>query len=998
MKFLTRFSLKNAVAVFILSFLVITAGLYSAKMLKMDLLPNIEFPQMVVQVVNPGATAFDMEEQVNGKVEKELQNIGALKKMNTTSFDNVSMYILEFAYGTDMEKKETEIKNALEKQNFPDKISTKVTRFSFGSIPIYNFSLFAKGNTNVEKVVEEELKTKLESIEGINEVQVMGLKKKVVNITVNKEKMMQKGINVMQIKEAIENSKIGFPVGTITEKDKEFPVRVEKESGSLQDIAITTQKGKVFLRDIATIKEGEEVKEMGRYNQKDAIGMNITKKQDANTVEVAEEVLKVLNQYKDKIDYSIGFDQADGIEESVTTLIKEGLFGALFASIAILVFLRSVRATIIAVISIPMSLLITSIFLHQLDITLNMMSLGGMAVAVGRVVDDSIVVIENIFRRMKRKHEGSDDDMIMDSTKEILGAITSSTITTAVVFLPLGFVGGIVGEMFLPFALTVVISLFASLFVAITIVPILAKFSFKNMKHEEKQGKLETWYASIIRKALNHKVIVLIVSIILLVGSFAIVPLLGFTFLPNDENKQVLATVELHASTSLEGANEQSKKAEDKLLQNKQIDGVTASVGGQDFSTGVSRSNVVSYFINLKDTADVTKEVKEIENAIQKEMPKGTKITVQELSSGGPPASNSINIDLYTKDLDKLEEAAKQTKTFLEKRSDVEQVTNNFEEKKNQYVVELLPKQLEKHGVDPQMVLGLVANEFQNVQVNRTAEKGKEEHISIQYDKKLESKTALENMMVFGAKGPIALKEVANVTEKEVFTSIQKLDGKLFARVSGEVKGKNIKVATDEILKDFDKEVKLPKGVEVMTGGGGDETMEAFATLGLAMVVAVGLVYVTMLVTFGKARIPFIILSSLVFVPIGALGGLWITGEPLSLSVMIGMLMLIGIVTTNAIVFVDRVGQNIEKKGMIIRDALIEAGKTRLRPILMTAFATITALLPLAFSTASGTLISKGLAIVVIGGLTTSTLLTLIVIPVIYEIFFFKKVRKELQK
>lgn len=989
--------MKNPVAVFILSFLVIFAGLYSAKMLKKDLLPNIEFPQMVVQVVNPGATAFDMEEQINGKVEKELKNVSAIKKVNTTSFDNVSMYILEFAYGTDMEKKETEIKNALEKQNFPEKISTKVTRFSFGSIPIFNFSLFGKDNTNVESLVEDELQAKLEGIEGINEVQITGLKKKVVNITVNKEKMMQQGISVMQIKEAIENSKIGFPVGVITEKDKQFPVRVEKESGSLQDIAITTAKGKVFLRDMATIKEGEEVNEIGRYNKKDAIGMNITKKQDANTVEVAKEVMKVLDQYKDKINYSIGFDQASGIEESVNTLIKEGLFGALFASIAILVFLRSVRATIIAVVSIPMSLLITSIFLNQLDITLNMMSLGGMAVAVGRVVDDSIVVIENIFRRMKRKQDGSDDNMILESTKEILGAITSSTITTAVVFLPLGFVGGVVGEMFLPFALTVVISLFASLFVAVTIVPILAKFSFRNMKHEEKQGKLETWYASLIQKALNHKVIVLVTSVILLVGSFAIVPLLGFTFLPNDKEKQVLATVELHASTSLDGANEQSKKAEDTLFKNKQIQGVTASVGGQDFATGISRSNVVTYFINLKETADVTKEVKNIQNDIEKEMPKGTKVTVQELSSG-PPASNSLNIDLYTKDLDKLADAAKQTKGFLESRNDVKKVTNNFEEKKNQYVVELQPKQLETYGIEPQMVLGLVANEFQNVQVNRTLDKGKEEHISIQYDKKLESKESLENMMVFGAKGPVSLKEVAKVTEKEVFTSIQKLDGKLFARVSGEVDGKNIKVATDEILKEFNDKVKLPKGVEVMTGGGGDETMEAFAKLGLAMVIAVGLVYVTMLVTFGKARIPFVILSSLVFVPIGALGGLWITGEPLSLSVMIGMLMLIGIVTTNAIVFVDRVGQNIEKKGMIIRDSLIEAGKTRLRPILMTAFATITALLPLAFSTASGTLISKGLAIVVIGGLTTSTLLTLIVIPVIYEIFFFKKVRKELQK
>jgi HAE1 family hydrophobic/amphiphilic exporter-1 len=271
-----------------------------------------------------------------------------------------------------------------------------------------------------------------------------------------------------------------------------------------------------------------------------------------------------------------------------------------------------------------------------------------------------------------------------------------------------------------------------------------------------------------------------------------------------------------------------------------------------------------------------------------------------------------------------------------------------------------------------------------------------EKDIVLEYDEVLDTREDLEDLEVIGSSGPVKLSEIADVKETDQVTSIQKLNGKVYARVSGQVEGKNVQQASAQVIADVRNDVSLPEGVSLDAGSGSEETVQTFRELILAMVVAIGLVYLTMLVTFGKARIPFIILSSLIFVPIGAILGLYIAGEPLSVSAMIGGLMLIGIVTTNAIVLVDRVGQN-RDKGMAIRDALLEAGKTRLRPILMTAFATIAALLPLAFTTSQGTLISKGLAVVVIGGLTSSTLLTLVIIPVIYELFFYREVNREQQ-
>lgn len=1007
MGFLTKFSLKNAFAVFIISFLLILGGLYSFTRLKVDLLPNIEFPQLSVEVIYPGASPQDINEQVTEKLETKLKGIEGIKKMQSSSFESIAIINLEFPFDTNLDDVEQQVNSYIKEAGLPDTVQTNVNRFSFGTFPIFNISLFSKGSNDLETLVNEEIIPELNKIPGINNVSVGGQKEEILQITVDQKQAAKLALSLNDIKETINAKKFSFPAGNLNENEIQVPVRVQEKIAKISELENLVIKSKfipeappVKLGEIATIEVATEKPEITRYNQTDSLSMAITKKQDANTVEVAEKVLRVIDGYQDRLDYAIGFDSAEGIEKSVNTLVKEGLLGALFASIAVLIFLRNFRATIIAIVSIPLSLLISSIFLNQLDISLNIMTLGGMAVAVGRVVDDSIVVIENIFRRVRKTESTMTDELIQDSTREILRAITSSTITTVVVFLPLGLVGGITGEFFLPFALTIIFSLLASLIVAITIVPILAKFSFKMVPKEEKEGAVQRAYASVIKWSLNHKLLVILLSFGLLAASGFLVKGLGFTFIPNEEQKLLVATFQLPSSTSLEKTNEVSLAVEEMFAANDKIKDVTVGIGSRDFQTGLKRQNQANYFISLDDGVEVStfisKLQKDMEAIVLAEEP-DAKIGIQEQSTGGPPSNNNVNIDLYSTDLSALQQAAAKVEEYMNQQKDLKYVSNNFAEKQKQIIVEVNSEKSAQLGLSGFQILGTITDKTKPVDAGTMSLDNEDRQVEITYDTKTETLNELKETLLFTQQGPVPITDIAEISETEAFTSIQKLDGKIFARVSAQINSDDIRTVSTNVI-DGVNDLKLPEGVSLEGGGGSDETVETFTQLGIAMVIAIGLVYLTMLITFGQARIPFIILSSLIFVPIGSLLGLWIADEPMSVSVMIGLLMLIGIVTTNAIVLVDRIGQNRAEKGMKIRDALVEAGVTRLRPILMTAFATIAALIPLALTTSSGTLISKGLAVTVIGGLTSSTLLTLVLIPVIYEVFFFKQVKSEKTK
>ncbi|WP_128896005.1 efflux RND transporter permease subunit [Longirhabdus pacifica] len=1011
MKFLARFSLKNSAAIIIICVLLMAGGVYSFTTTKSDLLPDIEFPQLSVSVVYPGASPGDVDTQVTTLLEEQFKNLQSLDTMTSQSLESVALIQLSFPIGTEMEKIEQEINDVFNETNLPENTTYNVNRFSFGALPIASMALFPAGDEPIDNFAEEVLKPELAKIEGVNSVALSGLPEQYISITVDKTLAQQNGISITQINEAISGAYFSFPAGTISQDSVLVPVRIDERLETLEQLesirftSVTTQQS-LTLSEIATIEQVEELVEYARFNLQESLSLLINKKQDANTVEVAEKLFETLEKYEDTVKYELNFDQSEGINKSIDGMVEKGIYGAIFASIAVLIFLRNFRATLISIISIPLSLLIAAIFLKWLGYTLNIMSLSGMAVAIGRVVDDSIIVIENIYRKKRLNPDDDNNAITLSGTIEMISPILSSTIATIVVFLPLGLVGGITGAFFLPFAFAVVVALVASLFVAITIVPVLAKFSFgkgkaKHVKsHEDKETFYVRWYEKVIRWSLNKKALVISLAVVLLVGSLALpmVAGLGFVFLPNEEQKLMLVEVKLPASTDLEITNTVSLQIEESL--NEKVDDypkVFSAVGAYDFTTGSQQSNRMQYFIELDSKLNVDEQIPVVEEIISAslgdEYIDTTSISVQELQTSGPPTNNNVDINLFSNNQEDLMKAAAMVEQLMLEQSDLKYVTNNMSEKQEQWTVQLDSVKMREYNVNPFVVLGLVSDQTRSIDVGEYNLDGELKQIKLQYDRDVASQEELENILVFTEQGVVPLDEIADINQEEVVTTIQKLDGKVYAQITAQIKGDNTLEVTNRIKEEVDA-LDIPSSVSQEAGGGSDETLQIVYDLLVAIGVAIGLVYITLLIFFGKARTPFIILTSLLFVPIGSIVGLIIADEPISMSAMIGLLMLVGIVVTNAIVLIDRINQN-RDKDVTIRESIVEAGKTRIRPILMTALATIAALLPLAFTPPEGAIISRGLAVVVIGGLTTSTFLTLIFLPVIYEIAFFKQARKE---
>lgn len=761
----------------------------------------------------------------------------------------------------------------------------------------------------------------------------------------------------------------------------------------------------VKLSEIAKIEVIGSSESISRTNGKESIGIQIVKANDANTVDV-------VNQVKDKaeelrglypgMDLTIMLDQGKPIEDSVHTMLSKALFGALFAVLIIMVFLRNIRSTIISIISIPLSLLIAVLCLKQMDITLNMMSLGAMTVAIGRVVDDSIVVIENIYRRMSLSTEKlKGRELISAATREMFVPIMSSTIVTIAVFLPLTLVSGMVGELFMPFALTMVFALLASLVVAITLVPAMAHSLFrKGLKnthdHEEKPGAMARGYRSILKWTLNHKAITFLAAIVLLVGSLFLTKYLGVSFIPEQEDKYAMVTYSPEPGVMLEDVEDRALKAEKLILDQPGVQSMQYSIGGSNpLGMGSANSGLfyVMYDPDTKNFEDVKKAL--IED-LAKEVPDGTWSNM-DMAAGGFGGSQ-LTVNVFGDSLEQIKPVADQIAELANKdTATFENAETSLSEAFEQYTLVADQEKLSSLGLTAGQLAMKLAPVRERPVLTEVKIEDKTYNVYIEADSKTyKSIKEIENETVTSPLGiEVPIKDVAKVEKGTTPDSITRIDGKMVVSVTADILSSDVGSASTNLETEVNK-LELPDGVSVQFGGVTEQINETFGQLGLAMLAAIAIVYFVLVVTFGGGLAPFAILFSLPFIVIGAIIGLLVTGETLNVSALMGVLMLIGIVVTNAIVLIDRV-IHMEREGMSTREALLEAGATRLRPILMTALATIGALLPLVFGwESSAGIISKGLGITVIGGLISSTLLTLVVVPIVYE-FLMKFSKKRIE-
>lgn len=1026
-KGLVNFVIKNKLAVWLLTIIIVVFGLYSGSRMKTETIPDISIPYLMVMDVYPGATPEKVMEEVSMPLEKKIENLKNVKAVYSNSYSNMSSIQVEYDYGIDMDEANRELRSALDDVTLPDGAeSPEITAINMNMMPVVALSVSSTKEDIVEltSTVEDIILPKIQKLDGVASASITGQHIEEVNLTYDDKKMTELDITEDTVKDMIQASDMAVSLGLYEFEEGEQAVSVDGKFMTVDELknmlipvtpSETNPSPFVKLSDIAKVELVGKVESVSRTNGEDAIGVQVIKGQEANTVDVVNEVKKLIKEEEKNIDglvMDVSLDQGEPIEDSVATMIEKALFGGLIAILIILLFLRDFKSTIISIVSIPVSIFMALLLLHWMDITLNLMTLGAITVAIGRVIDDSIVVVENIYRRLHLKEEKlTGRALIREATIEMFKPIMSSTLVTVAVFAPLIFVGGMVGELFVPFALTMTFALGASLIVAITIVPALSHFLFRKKLYGKKSesrhkeaGKLANGYKKVLQWTLNHKVITSTISIVLLLGSLTLTSFIGFSFLGSEEEKVMYLTYTPATGELKEDTLKNVEKVEQELLKRDDIDilqlSITDSGDSMSAMMGGGSGGALMFLTFDPDMEDFPEVRKEIENYVF-DIGQSGEWKSQDFSSMGM-STNEISYSLYSENLDRLNESVAMLEDVMKENDGIEDVSSDAEDPYVEYTFKVEQDELLQYGLTAGQLVMLL-NPTTQEEVLTTIEKdGNEIKVIVQQEqeKHPDSIDDLLDTPVETAMGTtMPLSELVEVEEGTTLNTLARSKGEYYATVSGTILDDDISKATSEVDKAIE-DLDLPKGVTVDVGGVAADMTETFTQLGVAMLAAIAIVYFILVVTFGEGVAPFSILFSLPFAVIGSFVGLFIAGETISVSVMMGLLMLIGIVVTNAIVLVDRIVR-MERDGMGMREAILEAGVTRLRPILMTAIATIGALIPLAIGAeGGGGLISKGLAISVIGGLTSSTLLTLIIVPIVYEILskLFKKNRKELEE
>ena len=1016
MWYLTKLALKNRAVTILLAALLAAASIWGTFQLKREMIPDIQFPYVIVYAVYPDATPGEVEEQVTVPIEHvmwdEWEGKG-LKHLNSTSADQICVVFAEFDFGTDMEAVNAFLETALgsTELDLPQAVrdfplmnprveeNPQVLAMDPSMMPLVAFSL--TGDVPAEQlgvIAQEHVLPELQMVEGIAQAQIEGGGRDQVLVTLDPGQM----------------NELGLPMSVLLGLISTIP-----EYGSIGELeSIPVGVDGVTLGDVAETVVGPAPGTMlSRMDGEPAAIIVVMKDKDANTVEVANAVRERAEAlplaFEETLELSVLFDQSEFIEESISELTRMALIGAALAIVIVFLFLAAFRASLVTALSIPFSIVIGFLAMYFSGITINLLTLSAMAIAVGRLIDNSIVVAEVIYRRMKRGEDFMEASI--GGSKEVAGPITSSTLATVAIFIPLIFVGGIIGELFLPFALTITFALIASLVVALMVVPTFSKWFVGGKKVVSKESVIDprnSWYQRLyvpsLRWALGHRAVTLIVTAVLFFASFALVPIIGTSFLPSMTEKMLVVQVELPPGTEVDTTSEVAGLIEALLVDNEAVDSYFAMVGTSTTSLQSAMSaafgggdNTAEIQIMLRDDADESKEQSDLEYALEGLMLQDFTTVLSGSEAMGSQMGFGTGLDISVSG-ESAEEVSTATALLFERLDAMDDILN-LETDLSRVVptldIELDSEEVVARGLVEQelkqelalLMMGALVDE---VSVNIDGDsfgifvKGVVGQLGFGEDPV--KALALANDLRVGGVLSVPLGDLAAVGLPERPTHVGHIDLNLAASITGEITAKDVGAVNRAVEDEIDAVlVELEElgidNVEIKPGGVAEEMAEYTFKMAIAIIAAILIVFLILAVSMRSILNPLIIMVSLPLASIGALLGLLISGYAMGMSGAMGVLMLVGIVLTNAIVLIALVEQ-LRKEGTSTYDALVEGGRTRLRPILMTALTTMFAMVPLAFGVGGGTLIAGELAVVVIGGLFSSTLLTLLVIPVIYSL------------
>jgi len=1010
MWYLTKLAMRKRVVTILLAALLAGGSIWATFQLKLEMIPDIQFPFAMVITAYPDASPDEVVADVTIPIEDviwEQWEGKGLKHLYSTSADGISVIFAEFSFGTDMEDVEEGIQRDVGpgELELPPEVRNppQIQRLDPSMMPLVIFSLRADlPSARLGNIAQTQIVPQLQNIKGVDDVQTEGGEKEQVLITPDPEKMNQFGISMYQI------------AGLLS---------LVPEYGSLGDIEnVAMGVDAVVLGDVAGVVRGPAPRtRITRTNGLPSVGIAVMKEKEANTVEVANAVVARAEEIEQELQGSLGddvkleltpvFDQSEFIEKSIGQLTNMALIGAGLAIVIVFLFLAAFRASLVTAMSIPFSIVIGFLAMYFSGITINLLTLSAMAIAVGRLIDNSIVVAEVVYRRMKRG-EGFRDAAI-NGSKEVAAPITSSTLATVAIFIPLAFVGGIVGQLFMPFALTITFALIASLLVALMVVPAFSGWFVGKKEKAREAGVGETWYQKLyipsLKWALGHRAITLVVAGVLFFGSLLLIPMIGTSFIPGMGEKMLIVEIELPSETDSGTTSEAAESIENLLADNDEVEIYHTTVGTSTTSVHAAMAaamgggdNTAEITVLLDPGANEPKEQEDLELGIEGLMIEGlmlgdyvTVLSGDEAQGGQMGFGSGLDISVMGESSAEVNLAAELLYERLEEIEDISHLESQLTRVVRKLYIEPDPDRIMTSGL-PAEQLGQVEQEFLLLMRGNTVSgvvaniDGESYEIFIKEIAKDLGDVTEAKALRFGWPESVSLGDIADVALLERPTHIDHIDKKLSASITGEITAKNVgavnRLVEDEIDAVEDEIDALGiEGVEIRAGGVMAEMAEGFSKMGFAIMIAIVIAYLILVVTMRSILNPLIIMVSLPLASIGALLALLIGGYTLGISGMMGVLMLVGIVLTNAIVLIALVEQ-LRKQGMDTHDALVEGGRTRLRPILMTALTTMFAMLPLAFGLGGGTLIAGELAVVVIGGLFSSTLLTLLVIPVIYSL------------
>lgn len=1013
MSWLSRFSLAQRALIGLISIIAIAFGAIAIPQLKQQLLPSIELPMVSVLAPYQGASPDVVEKQVVEPIEDSLEAVDGITGVTSTASEGNAVIMASFDYGPDTQQLVADVQQAVNRARvqLPDDVDPQVIAGSTDDIPTVVLAVTSgQDQQALADKLDRTLVPDLKDIDGVGQVTVDGVRDLQVTVTPDDAKLAKAGLTSASVSQALQAGGATVPAGSFDEDGSSRTVQVGGGFTSLkqvEDLMVSGEPGSgkpVRLGSVASVKQEQAPADsITRTDGKPSLAVSVTMDRDGSAVAISDAVEDRLPEIRKDLGadatVTVVSDQGPAVKKSIDGLTTEGALGLLFAVLIILVFLASIRSTLVTAVSIPLSVVLALIVLWTRDLSLNMLTLGALTIAIGRVVDDSIVVLENIKRHLGYGEER--EDAIIKAVREVAGAVTSSTLTTVAVFLPIGLVGGMVGELFGSFSLTVTAALLASLLVSLTVVPVLSYWFLRAPKGtpedadearrlaEEKEAKsrLQRIYVPVLRFATRRRLTSVLLAIVILVGTFGMAPLLKTNFFDQGEQEVLTVKQELKPGTSLAATDEQAKKVERLLADTKGVKDYQVTIGSSGFMAafgGGTDTNQASYQVMLEDSASYD----DVQGRIEAGLKKLDGVGTTTIAAGDGFGAQDLSVVVKAADGDVLRKASEQVREAVAGLDDVTDVTSDLAQSVPRVSVKANDKAAAAGFNDQTLGLAVAQAVRGNTAAQATLD-DTERDIVIRSAKPATTLKQLEGLRL----GPVKLGDIADVKLVDGPVSMTRIDGQRAATITAKPTGDNTGAVSADLQSKIDQ-LTLPAGATASIGGVSEDQDEAFVNLGLAMLAAIAIVFMLLVATFRSLAQPLILLVSIPFAATGAIGLLVATGTPMGVPAMIGMLMLIGIVVTNAIVLIDLINQY-RKQGYGVVEAVIEGGRHRLRPILMTALATIFALLPMALGvTGEGGFIAQPLAVVVIGGLITSTLLTLLLVPTLYAMLELRKERR----